>query len=178
MIEPIIIRRSLGFWSADFHAVICGQEWQRRCGGYIDTSDTTREMLPLSQVSALPDEIGIPRFLHVGHETDLAKLYAPGFFADVCGSAGVPDTDFENAVNSVYQEVAWCRKPVLEQVKAVIELPSGLARIVCYHRLVMPAKTVTEKPAIITFTDYCHRDRVTKDIEDPLGRSRQASRSH
>lgn len=175
MTEAVIVRKSLGFYSTDFHAIEMGVAWNRRTGGYLDTGEVTKEMLPWSQVSALPDSLGIPRFLHLGHRTDLAGLYDREFLMNSHGAAGVPDSNFEHAVNAVYREVAWTGESVLEQVKSAIRLPSGVARIVSYHRLVMPCKTTAEMPAIITFTDYCRADRVPADTGDRRVHSMRAS---
>ena len=142
--------------------VSMGWEWWNRYRGEIAFgSDQLEPLLSRMYIDVVTNPHQGPRLLYVGHESPSATVFGTDWARRASGEPGVPDCDFERAVNAVYWQVVSSREPAYAEISAMIHPPNRRAVYLTYRRLIVPCQLRTGAPVLAGFTEF---------VEPPGGR--------
>lgn len=146
----ILDRRPLSF-AADCPYIEAGLDWHRSGAAIHSDDDRLAELFP--QIQICNRDGGFPpSFLYVGQESLTSIVFGDEFALRSAGVAGVPDADYERAVNAAYMEVADTLKPTLHRIKSTMR-PAWGGRIgMIYDRLIVPCAMRSGLPAFAIFS--------------------------
>ncbi len=135
--------------------VTAGWDWWNRTGGNLSRYDDNLELLlPGLQIGVVVNPQDPPPMLYVGPYSPPAIVFGTDWAKCAAGKPGVPDRDFELAVNAVYWQVMSGQEPAYHEICGTIRPPNRPPLHVNYRRLVVPCRLRTGKPVVACLSEF------------------------
>ncbi len=152
-----IERRRLADRDDEF--ISAGLDYHRNDGGvFLPKSRWSAPVGSRIQICLRDDQHWPPPYLFVGPESTTANVLGTEFAKQATMQPGIPDREFEYAVNRTYREVHDTGLPTLDTVRAIIHIPQPIGLI--YNRLILPSELRSGQPIYSVFTSVVKTFRV------------------
>ena len=92
--------------------------WWCRSDGLFVVDNDLKPILPGLQIAVDLKDNGVPPFLFCGPDSTTAQIFGRHFALNSAGSAGVPDSTYEDEVNASYKMVSYDSVPRLDFIVA------------------------------------------------------------
>ncbi len=154
-VQPKIARRPIS--NLDSSLLAAGLAWWKDRSGIADLSDPAYLALaPHLQLAIDETRAGIPRFFYVGERSFAAELLGESFTSASHAGEWWEDGGYAEAVSDSYEEVAQTGDPVLEEIKATVQLPPRLYPVaeatIHYQRLCLRTRLASGMKTITVIT--------------------------